>query len=101
GGAGPEGLLVDRRRATVDRGEQRRRVEGPRAGRDLAPEYESRAAADRLLDLPVQRVAQVDPGRRAHLGGAVEGIAHPSRPQLVGERADELVGDGLDDDEAL
>src|SRR5712692_3859710 len=96
-----EGLLVEGRHALVHGGQQRRRIEGARAGRDLAAEETPGPALDRLLDLPVQRVPETDAGLRPDLRVARERIADAAGAELLDEPLDELVGDRFDDDEAL
>src|SRR5207253_4925393 len=77
------------------------RIEGARAARDLAAEQTLGPALDRLLDLAMEVVTQVHARLRPDLRLARQRIAHATRPELVDELRDELLGDRLDDDESL
>src|SRR6059036_2238310 len=55
-----ERLLVEGRHALGHLGEQRRRIERTLSGWNLATQEPAGAAADGLLDLPMQRIAQID-----------------------------------------
>src|SRR5439155_3407648 len=101
GGHRAEGLLVERRHALVHIGEQRRRIEGAGAARNLAAEEPAGAAPDGILDLTVQVVAEIHARLRADLGVARQRIADTARAKLFDEPRDELIGHRLDDDEAL
>src|SRR6266480_4303383 len=65
--------------------EQRRRIECPLPGRNLATQEQAGAAADGFLDLTVQRVAQVDARLRPNLGVARERIANAPSAELLDE----------------
>src|SRR5436189_269974 len=75
GGDGPEGLLVERRHAALDRGEQRRRIERALAVGDRATQEQLRPALDRFLDLAVQRLPEIGAREWPDLGRAVERVA--------------------------
>src|SRR5712691_7459332 len=96
-----EGLLVERRHALVHVGEQRRRIEGARAGWNLAAEEPAGATRDGLFDLTVQGVAEIHARLGPDLGVARQRIADAAGTKLLEEPGDELIGHRLDDDEAL
>src|SRR5438552_1923617 len=88
GGDGPEGLLVERRHAALDGGEQCRRIERALAVGDRATQEQLRPALDGFLDLAVQRLPEIGAREWPDLGRAVVRVAHAAGAQLADEALD-------------
>src|SRR5262245_52497928 len=100
-GHGTEGLLVESRHALVHPHEERGRIEGAAAGGHLAAQEQAGAVLHRLLDLVMERVAELDAGLRAPVRAAVHRIAHAARGELSREEIEKALGDRVHHDEAL
>src|SRR6185437_13831318 len=77
------------------------RVKGAPAGGELTAEHQSRAAFHRLLHLPVEVGAQVEPCLRPDLARRVERITDLASAHFAREPLEEAVGNALHHDEAL
>ena len=99
---GTERLLAERGHGVGDAVEDGRRVEVALPGRRGSPPTSGSAPMRaRLVDLALERVAQVAAGQRADVRLARRGVADAQGAHGVGEARAELVGHRLLHDEAL
>ena len=101
GGDRAEHLLVVHAHGLGHAGHDRRRVVPARAGGPLAAAQHRRPPGHRVGHQLLDVAAAPLGGEGAHVGLRVNGVAQPQRRHPVDEAAFELVGDGVEDDEAL